>query len=144
MGASVGTADPFHCQLLLRRQRNLNSQTHPSPLAICSHSTGGEDGHGLQTRERLPLPIRYDCTSTSSATSFRNSSTNARIATSPISSSATPSRSSSSLLSEQWASGDDGPEKASGDDGPEATCPEMTAARVSEHRLRRQSSVFSP
>jgi len=32
----------------------------------------------------------------------------------------------------------------SGDDGPEATCPEMTAALVSEYRLGRQSSVLSP
>jgi len=37
-----------------------------------------------------------------------------------------------------------GPETASGDDGPEATCPEMTAALASEHRLGRQSSVLSP
>ena len=44
----------------------------------------------------------------------------------------------------ETASGDDGPETASGDDGPEATCLEMTAALVSEHRLGRQSSVLSP
>ena len=46
--------------------------------------------------------------------------------------------------SQQWASGDDGPETASEDDGPEATCLEMTAALVSEHRLGRQSSILSP
>ena len=33
---------------------------------------------------------------------------------------------------------------ASGGDGPEATRPKMTAARVSEHRLGRQSYVLSP
>jgi len=33
---------------------------------------------------------------------------------------------------------------ASGDDGPEPARPEMTAARVSERRLGRQSSVLYP
>jgi len=47
-------------------------------------------------------------------------------------------------MAEYWASGDDGPETASVDDGPEATCPQMTAALVSEHRFRRQSSILSP
>ena len=31
----------------------------------------------------------------------------------------------------------------SGDDGPEPTCPEMTAALVSEHQFGRQSSGLS-
>ena len=38
-------------------------------------------------------------------------------------------------VSEEWASADD---------GPEAARPEMTAARVSERRLERQSSVLYP
>jgi len=47
-------------------------------------------------------------------------------------------------VSELWASRIDGPETASRDDRLEATYPVMTATLVSEHRLRRQSSVLSP
>jgi len=44
------------------------------------------------------------------------------------------------LLSELWASGDDGSETPSGDDGPEPTRPEMTVARAP--RTPARGTVF--